>query len=189
MRLSKIAKVPKNEQDEFCKRISDCVIRLQDRHTISFNPSKALKDAASAARNLQQIFYRLNRRNRERLEKTRQSEIRFKAGEIIDLESTILNLAILFSTAIGISPLVPHHLARVRFTVKDQLLRELVFCLLSATEDARGKLRFNVNSGSGSLAAALKLISTYLPEGLVPEHLPDATIQRLKTEFFKMRNF
>src|SRR5262249_21124353 len=131
MRLCKIAEVPKNEQGEFRERISDCVMRLWDRHATSSNPSKALKEAVSAARDLQQIFYRLNRQNRERLEKTRQSLMQFENGKIIHLESTILNLGMLFSAAIGIPPLVPRHLATVQFTVKDQLLRELVFSLLS----------------------------------------------------------
>jgi hypothetical protein len=69
------------------------------------------------------------------------------------------------------------------------MLRELVFDLLSATRDTGGKLTFNVNSASGTLANSLYLLREHLPKGLVKDPLQSRTIQRLKTEFFRPNNW
>ena len=73
--------------------------------------------------------------------------------------------------------------------IRDQRLRELVSGLLSAARDANGKLTFDKNKESATLAVALRLLRDHLPEGLVPDPLPSSTIQRVKTAFFRLRRF
>jgi hypothetical protein len=71
--------------------------------------------------------------------------------------------------------------------IRDRPLEELVNVLLGAATSADGKLTFNMNEESGTLADALRLLRDHLPKGLVPDPLPARTIQRLKTAFFRFR--
>jgi hypothetical protein len=66
-------------------------------------------------------------------------------------------------------------------------LRELVFGLLAATENAGGKLTFTKDSVTGTLAEALNNLREHLPTGLVQDPLPRVVIQRLKADFFRLR--
>jgi hypothetical protein len=190
-RLAKLAKVPRNEQQDFCRRISDLVatLRKRDRRVTSSKPSQALKRAAKAARDLQNNFEYMGKEDRDWLENILRSQMQFEDGKINHLDLTITNLAILFSEAIGGPPPFPR-IVRIMFpkrippNVRDQFLRVLVFGLLSAARDSRGHFTFDKNPGSGTLAQALNLIRRYLPEGLVPDPLPFSTIQRLKTDFY-----
>jgi hypothetical protein len=178
IRLAKLAKVPINEQDGFCDRISEIVLRLSERYRRA--ASQDLVRAARAAQTLQQTFFRLNKQDRNWVENILQSQMQFTAGKIQHLESTILNVAMVFSAAIGRPSPLPRHLERILLKraqprVKDQMLRELVFGLLSAADEARGKL-----------ARALDRLREYLP-GLVSDPLHGTPIQRLKTEFFQLK--
>jgi hypothetical protein len=197
-RLAKLAKVPTNERDEFCKRISETVLRLwkRDRRSMSSKPGQDLVQAAKAARTLQQTFFRLNKQDRDWVENIMHLEMQFMAGEIHHLESTILNLTMLFCSAIGRPSPLPRHSERflerllpkrVPPKIKDQMFRELVFGLLSAAAETRGQFRFDKNYESGTLARALNLLRDHLPKGFVPEPLPVVTIQRLKTDFHQLR--
>jgi hypothetical protein len=192
-RLAKLAKVPTNERDEFCRSVSDSVLRLwkRDRRAVSSKPGQALIQAAKAARTLQQTFFRLNKQDRDWVENIMHLEMQFMAGEIHHLESTIVNLAMVFSAAIGRPSPLPRHLERilprgVPPKIKDQMFRELVFGLLGAAEETRGHFSFDKNPVSGTLARALDLLRDHLPKGLVPDPLHGATIQRLKTDFFRL---
>ncbi len=192
-RLAELAKVPTNDRDEFCELISDSALRLwkRDRRAVSSTPGQALIQAAKAARTLQQNFFYMNKQDRDWVENIRHSQMQFMAGEIDHLESTIVNLAMVFSAAIGRPSPLPRHLERilprgVPPKIKDQMFRELVFGLLGAAEETRGQFRFNKNAESGTLARALNLLRDHLPKGLVPEPLPVVTIQRLKTDFFRL---
>jgi hypothetical protein len=194
-RLAKLAKVPTNERDEFCELISDSVLRLwkRDRRATSSKPDQDLVQAAKAARTLQQTFFRLNKQDREWVENIMHLEMQFMLGEIHHLDSTILNLAMIFSAAIGRPSPLPRHLERILLKrvppkIKDQMFRELVFGLLSAAAETRGQFRFDKNYERGTLARALDLLRGHLPKGLVPEPLPVVTIQRLKTDFFRLRH-
>ena len=137
-RLAKLAKVPTNGRDEFCKRISETVLSLwkRDRRAVSSNPGRALIQAAKAARTLQQNFFYMNKQDRDWVENIKRSQMQFVAGEIQHLESTILNVAMVFRAAIGRPSPLPRHLEkllpkRVPPKIKDQILRELVFGLLA----------------------------------------------------------
>jgi hypothetical protein len=194
--VAKLAKVPTNNQSEFCKRLSESVtsIRRWDRRSTGEVPDGPLLQAADASRRLQDAFFRMNKRDRDWIEHFRQFEQRylFAAGEIDDLGATISNIAMLLHAALGKPLPVPRHIAK-RFRAKEQhitrdrMLRELVFELLSAAWDTDGKLTFNMNSGSGTLADSLCLLRDHLPEGLVTDPLHYRTIQRLKTEFLQLR--
>jgi hypothetical protein len=146
-----------------------------------------LVDAADAARTLQKEFSRINKDDRDWIENIKQSELQFLAGEIHDVETTILNLSILLNAAAGRRSRLPPWLEENALKVRDQLFRDLVFGLLGAAEDNGGELTFNKNSETGTLAEALDLLRGHVPPGLVPEPLPVATIQRLKTDSRRLR--
>ena len=187
-RLAKLAKVPTDEQDEFCKRISETVLSLwkRDRRAESSKPDQALIRTAKAARTLQQNFFYMNEQDRDWVENIVRSQKQFMAGEIQDLKSTILNVAMVFSAATGRPSPLPRHLwlpERVPPKIKDQIFRELVFGLLGAAKDTGGHFSFDKNPVSGTLAKALNDLRRHLPIGLVPDPLPRTIIQKLKTDF------
>ena len=66
------------------------------------------------------------------------------------------------------------------------MLRELVFSLYSAAEETGGELTFDKNKQKGTLVEVLELLRDHLPTGLVPNALPLGTIQKLKTDFFRL---
>lgn len=187
VRLAKTAKVPGVDQDDFCNRICNIVLRIRVRHRRK--PGFKLVEAADAARTLQNAFFRLKKEDRDHVENIKQSQMQFMDGEIRNTEATIMNLSILLNHAVGRpSPLPGYmHLFRKGSKVKHQMLRELVFGLLAATRDTGVKLTFNQNSVSGTLADVLNALRKYLPGDLVPDPLPRRTIQRLKTEFVGFR--
>jgi hypothetical protein len=188
-RLAKLAEVPAEYRDEFCDRISETVQNAwkRDRRSTGERPGAALIYAADAARALQKTFFRTNKRDREWVETIKASQMQFVAGEIHHVEATITNLCMLLNTAVGRPSPLPPHLAKGSLKIKDQMLRELVFGLLAAADNAGRKLTFNKNSETGTLAKALDLLRDHLPTGLVLEPLPAAVIQRLKTDFFRMQ--
>jgi hypothetical protein len=187
LRLAKLAGVPTNDREAFCEHASNGFLRLwkRDRRAVSSNPGPALIKAAKAARTLQEAFYRLKKHDREWVDNILSSEMQFELGEIHHLESTILNLAMVFSAAIGRPTSLPPHLGR-SLGIKDQMLRDLVFSLLSAATESHGKFTLDKNSQSGTLLKALDILRPHLPKGLVPKALPVGTVQKLKTDFFRL---
>jgi hypothetical protein len=189
-RLAKLAEVPAEYRDEFRDRISETVQNAwkRDRRSTGQKPDRHLVYAADAARTLQKTFFRVKKQNRDWVETIKQSQMQFLAGEIHHVEATITNLSMLLNTAVGRPSPLPPHLAKGSLKIKDQMLRELVFGLLAAADNAGRKLTFNKNSETGTLAKALDLLRDHLPTGLVPEPLPAAVIQRLKTDFYRLRH-
>jgi hypothetical protein len=186
-RLATIAKVPANNCGEFCSRITGAVLRLRDRdrRSTGAKPGGLLIEAADAARKLDQAFSRMNKQDLKWVEHITQTQgqAQFAAGEISNLGATITNIHLLLQDAIGKPASLPKYLASGSHKVADQMLRELVFDLLSAASDTGGRFTFNKNSGGGTLADALNRLRQHLPKGLVPDPLPATTIQRLRMEF------
>jgi hypothetical protein len=189
LRLAKLAQVSQNYQNDFCERISRTLLTIfqWDRRSTGAKPGYKLVEAADAARILQKTFFRLKEQDRDWVEGIKQSQMQFTAGKIDDLETTILNLSMLLNQAVGRPSPVPRRLETVSRSVKDQILRELVFGLLGAATDEGGIFTYDKNSETGTLANALDLLRGHLPDGLVPEPLRASTIQRLKTEFYRLR--
>jgi hypothetical protein len=191
-RIAKLAKVPTDNQGECRDRIYESVLRLRkrDRRSTGERSRARLLEVADAARRLQDAFFRINKRDRSWIELIKQSEFQFEAARIHDPGTTILNITLLLHAAAGKSPPPPpsNSVFAKRHKRRDPMLRELVFCLLSATANAGGKLSFNKNSANGTLADALGLLRDHLPNGLVPDPLPSATIQRLKAEFLSFES-
>ena len=188
-RLAKKAKVPTDNRDDFCEHISQTVLRVRkrDRRSTGRKPGLKLTEAADAARTLQRVFLGLSEEDRDWLENIKGCQIQFAAGEIQDLEATILNQAMLFNAAIGRPSPLPQFLKRGSPKIKDQMLRELVFGMLAAAAETGGKLTFNGNSETGTLAQALDLLRDYLPRGLLATPLPASSIKRLKSDFSRFR--
>lgn len=158
---------------------------MRDRRSTGQEPGRRLRYAADAARTLQKEFSRLSKDDHDWVENIKQSQPQFLAGEIGHTETAIWNLANILNLAVGRRTPLPPWLEKNALKIDDQMLRELVFGLLAAAEDAGGKLTFNKNSESGTLVAALDLLRKHLPKGLVPQPLPASSIQRLKTDFLK----
>jgi hypothetical protein len=194
LRLAALARVPTDDRDSFCERISESLASLwkRDRRAVSLKPGPALVRAAKAAQTLQKEVYRLNQQDREWVDNIMSSEmVQFERGKIHDLTMTIVNLAMVFSSAIGRpSPLPPMGWLPPRWRasamIKDQMLRELVFCLLSAADSTGGKFTLDKNYQKGTLLDALNILRDHLPKGLVPKALPIGTIQKLKADFYRL---
>jgi hypothetical protein len=188
LRLADLAGVHPDNRESFCERLSHSLLKLwkRDRRAVSSKPSAALYKAAKAAQTLKGALYSLKRQDREWVDNIMSSQTLFLAGKIHHLESTIVNLAIVFSHAIGRPSSPPPYFPRP-LQIKDQMFRELVFDLLSAARAAGGKLPFDKNYQRGALVDALNILRPHLPKGLVPNVLPFSTIQKLKTEFFRTR--
>jgi hypothetical protein len=190
-KLAGLAKVPTHERDAFYEDLSQSVAELWqvDRRGDSAKPGLALVTAAKAARTLQKAFDSLNKQDRAWVDNIRSSPImQFEAGEINDLESTILNLAIVFCRSVGKPAPVPRRFwETMPLKIKDQMLRELVFSLLRAGID-RGKkpFRLDQNAKTGTLLDALDELRDHLPPGLVKDPLPVRTIQKLKSDFARL---
>jgi hypothetical protein len=191
LRLASLAGVPTSERELFFEQFSNsfALIWQRDRRAVSSKPpGSALVRAARAATTLQKEFHRLSQQDREWVENIRSSSL-FRE---IPLERAIRQLELVFNHAIG-RPSQRLELPRVwrlrvQFTVKNQFLRELVFSLLSAARWNYGEFTLDKNSQSGTLLKAIDILRPYLPKGLVPDDLPlpVGTIQRLKTEFFRL---
>jgi hypothetical protein len=187
-RLATLARVPATEQEPFQEQFSGSfALALQRARTVSSEPGSALVKAARAATTLQQEFHRLSQQDRERVENIKSSSM----AREISLEPTITKLAVVFNHAIGRPSewlALPRVFRRrqVRFTVKNQMLRELVFSLLRAAHDHCGEFTLDKNRESGTLVKALDILRPHLPKGLVPNPLPVGTIQRLIKEFSRL---
>jgi hypothetical protein len=187
--LASLAGVPAREQEVFYEDISGSFERIwqRDRRAVSSKPGLALVKAAWAATTLQQEFHRLSPQDREQVDNIKSSSMAYE----ISLEPTITKLAVVFNHALGRPSewlALPRVFRRrqVRFTVKNQMLRELVFSLLSAAHDNYGQFTLDKNRQSGTLLKALDILRPYLPKGLVPNVLPVGTIQRLIKEFSRL---
>jgi hypothetical protein len=159
----------------------------QRARAVSSKPGSALVKAARAATTLQKEFYRLSQQDRGRVEYLRSPS----GFSETSLGLAITELAIVFNHAIGKRSqnlAVPRvfRQRQDRFTVKNQMLRELVFALLSSARDNYGKLGLDKNRESGTLLEALNILRPYLPKGVVPNALPAGTIQKLQTEFSRL---
>lgn len=186
-RLATLAGVPDTEQELFHKQFSRSFAQTWRRARAS-KPGSALVKAARAATTLQQEFHRLSPQDRERVDNIKSSSMAYD----ISLEPTITKLAVVFNHALGRPSewlALPRVFRRrqVRFTVKNQMLRELVFSLLSAAHDNYGQFTLDKNRQSGTLLKAIDILRPYLPNDLVPNDvLPVGTIQRLIKEFSRL---
>jgi hypothetical protein len=189
-----------DEQHIFAERLIATVLRVRDLDRRTTSGVAALRAAADAARRLQDAYSRMSKENRDWVEHIKRIQTQFSAGEIQDLETTIWNLSMLLHTALGKTTPTrkPPKYSRAyalykeegmfKPRVKDQILRELVFGLLSAAQDTRGKFVFNKNKASGNLAETLCVLrdGKYLPPNLVSNPLHPSTIQRLKDEYSRL---
>jgi hypothetical protein len=190
-RLATLAGVPTNEQEEFHEQFSSSYAKIwqRDRRAVLSKPGPALLKAARASTTLQKEFYRLSQEDRDWLENIRSTSL-FREFRGIPVQKAIMELELVFNHAIG-KPSRRRELPRkwqlLQAGVKDQMLRELVFSLLRAARDNYGEFTLDKNSPpKGSLLQALDILRPHLPKGLVPNALPAATIQTLKTEFSRV---
>jgi hypothetical protein len=194
LQVALVAGVPLEERDQFCELVQGTVQRVWelDRRATSSKPGQALDEATQAARALHKAFCKLNKQDREWLERFLAPNS-YYMGRLRDLPLTVYRLAHLFSTAIGKSPpegpdqpISPKKRDWRQRTLKDVMFETFLSHLLVDAAETGGKLTFTKDSGTGTLVAALDILRTHLPAGVVPERLPLGTIQKIKTNY---RNF
>ncbi|HEY5331649.1 MAG TPA: hypothetical protein VIJ79_17355 [Acidobacteriaceae bacterium] len=187
-RLAAIAEVPPNYRVEFRGYVTNLVSMLwnRDRRSTDSKPGGKLIQAADAARALLDNYTKMNTTDRDWVEHIKQTQTQFIVGEIHNLQISIYHIALILNSAIG-KPCPPPQIVKIAGgTVRDQILREFLFGLLSAAAETRGKFTFDKNREGGSLAQALDLLRNHLPAGSVPDPLPISTVQRLKSEFKRL---
>jgi hypothetical protein len=213
--IAKLAGI--HEWEPFCDSLDDSVRKIWewDRRAGSSEPGEALKQAAKAARTLNEAVGSLNKADREWVEKLlkqdamwseelvnrppgRYSLVSSQEERLRDLSVKVWTLACLFSTAAGQSaPIVagiaklPYKVGKRKGTVKDNTFHDLVFGLCSNVAEWGGTLPLdknrNFNKDGGALAEALNVLRPYLPEGVFPDKLRLITLQRIKTAQAKAR--
>jgi hypothetical protein len=188
LQLAKLAKVPKNYREEFCQDISDHTLTIWKTNRHALLDKLALIETAKAARSLNQKFLRMNKQDREWINKhIEHFQLPLIGGEIQNLALTVDNIAVVFSQAAG-RPAPDHALKPFgrRLKVKDQVLSQLVFQLCRLAEELGGEFTFDKNSRArhrGTLLQALELLRDHLPRCLIPKALPLGTIQKIKSDF------
>lgn len=186
LHLADLASVPDERREEFYDVIQ-MPVRLVwelDRRALGTEPRKPLLRAAAAARALHEAFNELDQDDREWIEKLRTKSPQFRTA-LPALPRTVDTLAHLLSISVGKAlPQVrggASQRGRRRGDIKDLAFRQFVHFLLLVTEQwCGGDLTFDKNYEKGSLLEALKVLRKYLPQGVVPSHLPLMTIQRIK---------
>jgi hypothetical protein len=185
LQLAKLAKVPENYREEFCQDISDHVVTTWKTNREALLDKPALIETAKAAHSLNQKVLRMNKQDREWINKhIEYFQLPLVGGEIHNLEHTVLNIAVVFSGAAGKpAPDHPAKIFRRRLKVKDRVLWNLVFDLCSVAKELGGEFKLDKNYQRGTLVQALEFLRGHLPKGLIPKTLPFGTIQKIKSDF------
>jgi hypothetical protein len=189
LRLAKIADVPENYREEFCQDISDHMVTIWKMNREALLDKPALIEAAKAAHSLYQKVLRMNKQDREWINKhIEYFQVPMVEGEIHNLEHTVHNIAIVFSAAAGkLAPDPPVKIFERRSKVKDRVLWWLVFDLCRVAAELGGEFKLDKNYQRGTLVQALELLRDHLPKGLIPKALPFGTIQKIKSDFSRYR--
>jgi hypothetical protein len=190
--LADIARVPAQSRNPlFRDCVRGCVMTVWDRdmRAVSLKPSRALVQAATAARNLHEATSRMNKTELDWLKRLSEQERSFIVEWCRDLPSAARAFSYLFSVAIGRpTGSVPSTQKRGRRegTVSDKTFQDFVWDLLLAASVAGGDFTLDKNFKKGSLIDALDILRPYLPKGVMPNVLPLGTIQRIKTKFSQL---
>jgi hypothetical protein len=195
LKIANLFHVPKVERETFCDHLCTSMQRLwkRDRRATSSKPGAALRQAAEATRSLLKSFDKLRQEDRDWVDNFCAQSTLFGEG-IERLDTTILNLAIVFNHAVGRPSPIPRKLLALSeklgvepLSVRDQMFREVVTGLMTAAAENRGKFTLDSTSKTGTLIEALDLLRDHLPEGLVRYDPPAGTIQRIKKQFWELR--
>jgi hypothetical protein len=196
LKIANLFHVPKVEREPFCDHLRNNTQRIwnRDRRATSSKSGPALRQAAEATRSLLKSFDRLRQEDRDWVNNLCAQSTLWGEG-IERLDSTILNLAIVFNHAVGRSSPIPRKSLALNeklgvkpLNVKDQMFREVVIGLMTAADENRGKFTLDSTSKTGTLIEALDLLRDHLPKGLVRYDPPAGTIQRIKKQFRELRS-
>ncbi len=195
LKIADLFHIPKIERDPFCDHLRNSMqsVWKRDRRATSSKPGPALQRAAEATRSLLKSFDRLRQDDRDWVENFRADPTLFGDG-IERLDTTILNLAIVFNHAVGRPSPIPRTTLEFQaklgvkpLGVRDQMFREVVMGLMSAAAENRGKFTLDSTCKTGTLIEALELLRDHLPRRLVRADPPAGTIQRIKKQFWELR--
>jgi hypothetical protein len=147
-----------------------------------------------AARALYEVLGILDTDEREFLQRILGDESEFNVFYRIsgrrlgELKSVTYQLVLLFSLVTGTPhPVYPYEGPRPRQrgktpgALKDPIFQNFVCAFLILTRRSLGGFTLEKNIRTGTLIKAIKILTPFLPDGLVPKRLSTSTLQRLKT--------
>ena len=158
LEIADLFHVPKVEREPFCDYLSSSMQSLwnRDRRATSSKPGTALREAAKATRSLLKSFDRLRQEDRDWVESLCAQSTLWGEG-IERLDTTILNLAIVFNHAVGRPSPIPRKslvlnekLGVEPLSVRDQMFREIIIGLMNAAVENRGKFTLDSTCKTGT---------------------------------------
>lgn len=186
LRVAKLARIPVGEQEPFCDHVCDTVevITKLDRRAASWKPGDALVKVAKAARALNEAVCGLTTADRNWVNMIADNhpwlaqETRLRGTtedfQINELNQTVWLLATLFNFAVNqssppMSGIVgePGRTSKKSGIGRDMMFELFLGRLLTAVAEAGGKLSFNKNNDSGTLAKALAILRPRLPPKVI----------------------
>ena len=193
LKIARCFKIPEHEENLFYEYLVSRISKILERAPIT-KPSVALRKAATATRALQKEFDNMQEEDRDCIERIVGHSTLWGEGSF-EVKSAIKNLNIVFNHAVGKSAPVSRGSIKLNrmlgvqpLAVKDQPFKEIVFALMAAATEHRGKFTLDSTCKTGSLIDALDFIRPYLPDGAVPNEPPAGTIQKIKKQFLQMRS-
>jgi hypothetical protein len=193
-RVADVAGVPSEEREHFCDLLC-WTVQTVHRRARRAEPGPALTKAANAARALDEALARLNKEDQGGIEELLAEHPGYSdvkaADAVLLLRETVWWLVALLSTAIGKSPgsgTQPAKQGRRRGTVENAVFQDFVFDLMTNAGASGGEFTFDKNYEKGTLLDAIKILTSHLPEGVVPKNLSRSmgTIQRIVTKYRKI---
>jgi hypothetical protein len=195
LRVAALACVPNKNRRDFCDVIQLPLLLIWelDRRASGTRAQEALIRAAEAARALHEAFANLSPDDRAWIEET-WAKVPLYGKWLPVLPKSVDALADLFSVAVNKAPpqgkSAPQKRGRRSGDVKDLSFRQFVHFLLVVTEECcGGTLTLDKNYEKGTLIEAIRILSPYLPVGVVPNPLPLQKIQRDKDNPGHYRGF
>jgi hypothetical protein len=195
LQVAKLAKIPDQHRELFCVDLCGWVQMVWEwdpRAAVSYTPSNNLKDAANAARALRAALQALTSDDKQWVQRVVAQHIYphgKPANPLLNLDWTVSVVAQVLYNAVGrgLFDSAPAALSRQRGrkagSFNDKTFRDLIELILLAVCDYDGRLTFDKNFEKGTLVDVLEFLRPHLPRGVIPNHLPYNTIQKIKTEF------
>jgi hypothetical protein len=105
-----------------------------------------------------------------------------------ELLQTVWLLTAVFNFSVNRSfPILPGVADKKPGIGRDMMFEFLLRSILTATAEAGGRLSYNKNYGSGSLAKVLDELRSTLPRKVIPERPATSLVQAIKTDHAKAR--
>jgi hypothetical protein len=197
-RLADLADVPEAQRDFYYGSIRDivrttCELKALSRGLTEEHGKRLLRSAVA----LQDGLWELTKREAKLIDTILNGKRAFLFDRISGrgvggLQMTAYQLALLFSLLTGKpEPRFPHQGAPSRKrgksargrrpgSIGEPIFQNFVLHLWIYTDEAGGKLSFDNVKREGTLVKAIKMLAPYLPDGVVPQVLPEPTLRHIR---------